>query len=148
MLAGAAVVFKSKQQDVVACSSTEAEFVAAVQLAKVVKYLRSILHQLAYTQTDPTPIFEDNQAAIALINSTKPTPRSRHIDIQYYAIQEWKQCGILTMQHIAGTICPPDALTKPLGWVLHTRHCHRMMGHYGPPAYARYSYVPNSNSCG
>jgi Reverse transcriptase (RNA-dependent DNA polymerase) len=148
MLAGAAVVFKSKQQDVVACSSTEAEFVAAVQLAKVIKYLRSILHQLTYTQTDPTPIFEDNQAAIAMINSTKPTPRSRHIDIQYYAIQEWKQRGILTMQHIAGTICPPDALTKPLGWVLHTRHCHRMMGHYGPPAYARYSYIPNSNSCG
>jgi Reverse transcriptase (RNA-dependent DNA polymerase) len=148
MMAGAAVVFKSKQQDVVACSSTEAEFVAAVQLAKVVKYLRSILHQLNYSQTDPTPIYEDNQAAIAMINSTKPTPRSRHIDIQYYAIQEWKQRGILTMQHIAGTICPPDALTKPLGWVLHNRHCRRMMGHYGPPAYARYSYTPNSNTCG
>jgi hypothetical protein len=24
-----------------------------------------------------------------------------------------------------------DDLTKPLGWVLHSRHCRRIMGHYG-----------------
>ena len=25
---------------------------------------------------------------------------------------------------------PSDAMTKNLGWVLHTRHARRMMGHY------------------
>jgi Reverse transcriptase (RNA-dependent DNA polymerase) len=140
ILAGAAVAFKSKQQDTIATSSTEAEFIAAVLAAKMIKYLRSILFELGFEQDAPTPIFEDNQAAIHMVNSTKPTPRSRHIDIQYYAIQEWKQRGIVTMHHILGVISPPDALTKPLGWVLHQRHCRRMLGHYGPPPYAQFIY--------
>jgi Reverse transcriptase (RNA-dependent DNA polymerase) len=140
LLGGAAVIFKSKQQDTVATSSTEAEFIAAVLAGKLIKYLRSILKELGFEQDAPTPIFEDNQAAIHMVNSSKPTPRSRHIDIQFYAIQEWKQRGILTMHHISGVVSPPDALTKPLGWVLHQRHCRRMLGHYGPAPYAQFVY--------
>jgi len=43
---------------------------------------------------------------------------------------DWGTDGDLKMVHIAGTLNPSDDLTKPLGWVLHTRHCRRMMGHY------------------
>jgi transposase InsO family protein len=142
VLGGAAIVFKSKQQDVIATSSTEAEFVCAVHTGKIVKYLRSILHELGFTQSSPTPIYEDNQAAIAMVNNTKPTTRSRHIDIQHFAIQEWKRRGILFLEHIQGILSPSDALTKPLGWMLHQRHCRRLMGHFGPPAYCTFSYPP------
>ena len=34
------------------------------------------------------------------------------------------------MRHIAGIINPSDDLTKALGWVLHSRHALRGMGHY------------------
>jgi transposase InsO family protein len=142
VLGGAAVVFKTKQQDVIATSSTEAEFVCAVHTGKIVKYLRSILHELGFTQTSPTTIFEDNRAAIAMVNSTKPTTRSRHIDIQHFAIQEWKRRGIVVLEHLQGVLSPADALTKPLGWMLHYRHCRRMMGHYSPPAYCTFEYAP------
>jgi transposase InsO family protein len=142
VLGGAAVVFKTKQQDVIATSSTEAEFVCAVHTGKIVKYLRSILHELGFTQLSPTMIFEDNRAAIAMVNSTKPTTRSRHIDIQHFAIQEWKRRGIVVLEHLQGVLSPADALTKPLGWMLHYRHCRRMMGHYSPPAYCTFEYAP------
>ena len=72
----------------------------------------------------------DNQSAIKIINAQIPTERARHIDTQYFAIQDWKEAGQITMAHIPGIINPVDDLTKPLGWVLHSRHCRRLMGHY------------------
>ena len=80
--------------------------------------------------TQPTHIYEDNMAAIKIVNARRPTERSRHIDVQYFAIQDWKEAGHLIMHHIPGIINPADDLTKPLGWVLHSRHARRFMGHH------------------
>ena len=80
ILCGGPIAYKSKVQSIVYTSSTEAEFVAAVQAAKIAKYLRSILLELDYKQPGPTVLYEDNQAAILMINLSRPTPQSRHID--------------------------------------------------------------------
>ena len=34
------------------------------------------------------------------------------------------------MRHIPGILSIPDGLTKALGWVLHSHHARRMMGHF------------------
>ena len=133
MLCGGPIAYKSKVQSTVSTSSTESEFIAAVQAAKIAKYLRSILAELGYAQPGPTVLYEDNQAAILMINASRPTPRSRHIDVQHFAIQEWKEKGDIIMCHIPGIINPADALTKSLGPTLHFRHVRRLMGHYGAP---------------
>ena len=69
-------------------------------------------------------------STIRMVNSRIPTARSRHIDIQHFAIQEWKEAHEIVLRHIPGVINPADDLTKPLGWVLHSRHARRIMGHY------------------
>ncbi|KAG7370163.1 reverse transcriptase RNA-dependent DNA polymerase [Nitzschia inconspicua] len=130
VLNGGAIAYRSKTQTVTATSSTEAEFIAAVSAAKTAKYLRAVLHELSFPQLSPTPIHIDNVSAIQIINARKPTERSRHIDIQAFAIQDWKDNGDILMHHIPGVINPSDSLTKPTGWVLHSRHCRRIMGHY------------------
>jgi len=86
--------------------------------------------ELGFPQDEPTPIYEDNMSAIKMINARVPTERSHHIDIQYFAIQDWKEAGDIVMSHIPGIINPADDLTKPLGWILHARHARRIMGHY------------------
>ena len=53
--------------------------------------------------------------------ATQPTERSRHIDIQFFAIQDWKDA----IEHVPGVINLSDDLTEPLGWVLHSRHALR-----------------------
>ena len=132
MYAGGLIMWKSKTQaSSTACSSTEAEFLAAVSAAKSAKYLRYILKELGFEESGPTVLFEDNASAIKMINAGKPTQRSRHIDIQHFAIQEWRQQQDILLVHIPGTSNPSDDYTKPLGWVLHHRHCRRMMGHHG-----------------
>ena len=111
-------------------SSTEAEFIAAVTAAKTAWYLRSMLTELGYPPDGPTKIHEDNASTIAIVNSQTPTERTRHIAIRYFAIQDWKEQGDIVLLHIAGVINPADDLTKLLGWVLHTQHARRFMGHY------------------
>ncbi len=130
--AGGAVAFKSKVQPTVSTSSTEAEFIAAVYAAKIAKYFRSILLELGFPPDGPTVLYEDNQAAIAMINENKPTPRSRHIDIQWFAINEWRRNKEIILRFIPGVINVADQGTKPLSWVLLSRHVRRAMGHHDP----------------
>ena len=119
-----AVVYKSKTQSLTVGSSTEAEFIAAHTAAKIAKYLQIILKQLGYEQTKPTPIYIDNMSALQIINNnTSLTERTRHLDIRYYAIQDWREAGDIIMEHIPGILNPSDDMTKPLGYVLHARHC-------------------------
>ena len=64
------------------------------------------------------------------VNESRPTPRARHIEIQHFAIQEWRDKGDVVLRHCPGIINASDDLTKALGWVLHSRHARRSMGHY------------------
>ena len=127
---GGAIVNRSKAQTIVALSSTEAELIAAVTAAKTARYIRSVMSELGFPQDGPTPIYEDNESAITIVNSRKPTERSRHIDIRFFAIQDWKARGDIELFHIPGVINPADDLTKPLGYVLHQRHARYIMGHH------------------
>jgi Reverse transcriptase (RNA-dependent DNA polymerase) len=131
--AGCTVAYKSKVQPTVSTSSTEAEFIACVFAAKTAKYLRSVLTELGYPPDGPTPLFVDNQAAIAMVNEDRPTPRARHIDIQWFAIQQWRRSGLIKLTHIPGILNPADQNTKALDTTLHHRHARRLMGHYGCP---------------
>jgi hypothetical protein len=131
-LAGGAIAYKSKLQSTVSTSSTEAEFIAAVHSAKTAKYLRLVLSDLGYLQHSATVLHVDNLAAVNMINDNRPTPRARHIDIQHFAIQEWRARSIIVVSHLAGILNPADQATKPLGSQLHGRHARRCMGHFGP----------------
>eukprot|EP00957_Ditylum_brightwellii_P200260 15266380-Ditylum_brightwellii.AAC.1 len=74
-------------------------------------------------------IYEDNATAIMMANASKPNDRTRHIDISYFAIEEWVSKGNVKFSHIRGVLNPSDVLTKALGWTLHCCHMLRMMGH-------------------
>ena len=87
------------------------------------------MKELGIENDDPTPIYDDNQSAIKIIDVNKPTERSRHIDVCFFAIQDWKDTGIITMKRIPGIINLADDLTKPLVYVLHSRHARFIMGH-------------------
>ena len=90
-----------------------------------------VLKELGFEQKQPTVIHIDNQPALQMINhNTAPTERTRHCDIRFFQIQDWREEKDLICQHIRGILNPSDDLTKPLGYVLHSRHYCRIMGHY------------------
>ena len=133
MYLGCAIHWVSKLMPTVATSSTEAEFMQAVMAGKNIKWIRHILNGIGRKQVGPSPIHEDNKAAIMMVNQQRPTTRTRHIDTQWFAIQQWKKLGDIVMEYINTKDNPSDALTKALGAVLHGRHACRSMGMYGSP---------------
>jgi len=137
-LAGGVVAYCSCTQSTCAQSSTEAELIAASAAAKVTKYLCFILHELGCTQTEPTPIYEDNDSAISTVNHNWPTDRSRHEEIWYFALQHWclmRDISYPTVTHLPGVVNPADLLTKALWCVLHHQHAPCLMSHYSNPCW-------------
>ena len=129
---GGAIVYKSKTQSLTATSLTEAKFIATFDAGKIANYLRLVLLQLGYSQGNLIEIHIDNQSALLIVNqNSSPTSCTRHMDIRYFAIQDWvHEDKSIIMKWIPGPLNFSDAETKPLGYVLHAWHCRRMMGHY------------------
>ena len=125
------IAYKTKVQAVTSISSTEAELVAACFAGKMALYLRSVLLQLGFPQPKPTLIFEDNAATIAIVNEGRPSPRTRHVKIQTFAVQSWSMEKLILLKKIHGTANPSDGGTKALDFVKFTRHFNRVNGAHG-----------------
>ena len=63
-LAGDTILYKTEFQDTIALSSTEAEFTAAAEAGKFIKYVRFILDEIGLDQKHATILYEDNQGAL------------------------------------------------------------------------------------
>jgi len=64
MINGDPISWKSRRQDHVSLSTSEAEFATASQAAQKVAYLRETLRDFKYSQSTATDIFEDNLSCI------------------------------------------------------------------------------------
>ena len=71
-------------QKSVALSTMEAEYMALCETTREVMYMRALLKDFGFEQTQATEVYEDNQAAIFLAADPKFHGRAKHIDIQYH----------------------------------------------------------------
>jgi hypothetical protein len=132
LLFGAVIDFKTRVQPTVSLSSCEAELIALCGTAKRVKHIRNILKGIGIKQLKATPIYCDNEGAKKVATATGTTKRLRHVDIQYFAVQQWQRNEELEVMKIHTTVNAADLMTKGLQKKLHERHTDRMMGYYGP----------------
>ena len=134
-LAGGTIAYKTKLQPTVAQSSTEAEFMGACDFGKMMLYIRSILWDLGIPQHSASFLYEDNDACTAMAMAQKPTPRTRHMDIKFYALCEWVERDLIRLERIDTTINLADHFTKILSPILFRRHTDYIMGKV-PPHYS------------
>jgi dUTPase len=132
-IAGGTILYKSRFQQTVAQSSTEAEFMAAAEAGRYVLYLRTILQQIGLEQHHATIMYEDNQGALLMAQAGQPTRRTRHIDIKYFAIQDWVTQDLLSFKRIDTSDNSSDVLTKATPRTLFYRHVNHIMGKIVPP---------------
>jgi len=134
MLCNAAVAYKSKLQPLVASSSSEAEFYAATEGAKMAIYLRSVLDEMGLVQDLPTPIGVDNSAVVDIVDKSAPTSRVRHVEIRFFQVQQFVTDKLVKFFKILGTANPIDSATKPLASLPHLVHSRFLMNHYIRPS--------------
>ena len=109
-----AISWSSKKQHVVVLSSTKAEYIAQMHMAKEVLWLCSFLQELRSTPDDPLILNCDNQGVIALAKDNKFHTCTKHIDMHYHFICEAVEDGKVVVQYIPTRDNISDIFTKPL----------------------------------
>src|SRR5713226_1267836 len=114
LIDGGAVSWSSKQQEIVSLSMIESEYVATMHGMKEALWLRSLLSEAFGSLTAATPLFSDNQAAIALTRDHQYHARMKHIDVQYHFIRWVIEQGSLHLIYCPMDDMVADTLTKAL----------------------------------
>ena len=109
-----AISWSSKKQHVVALSSTEAEYIAQMHMAKEALWLHSFLWELCSTPDDPLILNCSNHGAIALAKDNKFCAHTKPIDVCYHFICEAVEDGKVTVQYIPTGDNVSDIFTKLL----------------------------------
>ena len=149
-LAGGTVLYKTKYQNIVAQSSTEAEFIAAAKAGRYILYLRTIMDEIGLPQHHATVLHEDNQGALLMAKAGQPTKRTKHINTHYFALQSWVERNLLAFKRISTSDNSADAMTKATARTLLYRHNNHIMGKLIPDYvhYLQREVHDKSKSCG
>jgi hypothetical protein len=80
-LLGCPLMWKSRQQNVISLSSSEAELYALVDAAKEVKFIYNVLLTMGIQVKLPIVIRVDNMGAIFMAENVSVSQRTKHIDL-------------------------------------------------------------------
>lgn len=120
ILGSGAISWSSKKQDIVALSSSEAEYVAVNSAACQMVWLRRVLSEVGYKQEQATEIFCDNKATIAMTKNPAYHSRTKHIDIRFHYIRSLVASKEVELKFCTTNDQTADILTKALSFDKHT----------------------------
>jgi len=129
MMNGGPISWKSRRQDNVSLSTSEAEFVAASEAGQEAIYLRETLTDFGFSQTQAILLYEENFACVAMSKNPVRRKFSRHIDIRMYFVRELVLAGFLKLVPLRTHKMVADALTKSLPSPAFIGHSQIMTGH-------------------
>ena len=85
----------------VTLNAAEREVIALCAATQEAVYLRKLANELGFTQTSPTPMYEDCTAAVALSKENRFRNRSKHIELRWSYISERQNPDIGDIQVIS-----------------------------------------------
>lgn len=113
-LFGGTVSWRSKKQECVALSSTEAELISLTEAAKEAIWIKRLLKEIQQEIKDLFIIYEDNQSCRKIVQNTNPSNRTKHIDVRYNFIKDYIRKGLISCEYCCTEEMMADILTKPL----------------------------------
>jgi hypothetical protein len=111
-IGGCAVSWKATLQDVLAQSTTEAEYMAINEACKEVVWLKGLFAELCGDDSC-IKLFCDSQSAIYLTKDQLFHERTKHIDIKNHYVHDVVARGKLQVCKISTHDNPADMMTKP-----------------------------------
>jgi hypothetical protein len=114
-LGGSLLSWRSKKQQTVSTSTTEAEYRALFEGVQESVWLKYLFQSLNIKASKRFEIYVDNQSAIALASNPIFQQRSKHIDIVYHWLREIYDSGLIHINYISTHNMKADMCTKSLG---------------------------------
>ncbi|KAF2323746.1 hypothetical protein GH714_036806 [Hevea brasiliensis] len=103
-----------EEEEVVAQSTAEAEYISTAATTNQAIWLRKILKDLGQEQSDPTVLWCDNKSAIAIASNPVQHGRTKHINVKFHFIKEAEKNNEIKMMHCRSEEQLADIMTKPL----------------------------------
>ncbi|RVW45799.1 Retrovirus-related Pol polyprotein from transposon RE1 [Vitis vinifera] len=119
-LGDALISWKSKKQDRVSKSSTKSEYRAMSLACLEIIWLRGLLAELDFFETDPTPLHAYYTSAIQITTNLVYYECTKHIEVDCHSIHEAFEARVITLPHISTDLQFADIFTKALP---RHRHC-------------------------
>ncbi|XP_031258090.1 gibberellin 20 oxidase 3-like [Pistacia vera] len=109
---GNLVTWRSKKQNVVACSSAEAEFRGMALGICEALWLRFLLQDLGYQPNQPIQLYCDNKATCGIAHNPVQHDRTKHVKVDRLFIKEKLDEKIIELPKIRSEDQLADILTK------------------------------------
>lgn len=109
-----AISWSSRKQEVVALSTTEAEYIAATAGACQIVWFKRLLEVCGHVFKNPICLWCDNQSAIVVAKNPAHHGRTKHIDVRFHFIRSLVSDGVISIQHCSTNDQLVDLFTKPL----------------------------------
>ncbi|KAJ3013542.1 hypothetical protein NUW54_g1564 [Trametes sanguinea] len=109
-----AISWSSRLQSIVALSTTEAEFVAAVSAGQEVLWLRNLLTEFGFDVSAASRLRIDNLSALSVAKNPEHHGRMKHLDLRFYWLRDEVAKGRIAIEHLRTSDMPADILTKSL----------------------------------
>src|SRR3989337_2330586 len=124
ILNGGAVSWCSSKQSVMAGSTCEAEYIAALEVANEGVWMKEFISDLGVipSASGPMKIFCDNTGAIALAKESRFHKRTKHIKRRFDSIREYVKDGDIEICKVHTDLNVAERLTKPLPQAKHDQH--------------------------
>ena len=111
--AASPVSWYSGKQKTVSTSTSCAEYVALGAAAREALYLQQLYGEVGVAYR-PVLIYEDNQAAIAMVRNPVHHSRQKHIDVQHHFIRDELDRGTICLEYCPSGSMNADILTKAI----------------------------------
>ncbi|XP_030510465.1 uncharacterized mitochondrial protein AtMg00810-like [Cannabis sativa] len=108
------IAWKSKKQQTISRSSTEAEYRSAPSVTAELTWLQYLLSELKIQLTQPPTIWCDNLSTIMLTQNPVLHQRTKHIELDLYFIREKVLSKVSQIKHISSYDQLADGLTKAI----------------------------------
>jgi hypothetical protein len=106
------VSWASKEQNLVALSTTEAEYIAARHCCVQLLWMRQTLRFYGY-KLSKVPLLCDNKSAICMADNPVEHSRTKHIDIRYHFLRDHQQKGDIKIVYVNTQNQLADILPSP-----------------------------------
>jgi hypothetical protein len=110
----AGIMFKSKKQQCVSDSSTEAELISLHEGVKQLIWMTKVFEALGINDLYPIDVYEDSQSAIRISSDEVVNfrGRSKFIDRKYFSVYEHVQNGNIKLLYVGTESMIADFFTK------------------------------------
>ncbi|XP_019230241.1 PREDICTED: uncharacterized protein LOC109211196 [Nicotiana attenuata] len=119
LLGDSPISWKSKKQEIVSLSSTEAEYRSVRKVVGELVWVKRLLEELTVPCLHPISVFCDSQAAVHMAINSVFHERTKNIEVDCHFVRDKLHEGLITLHHIPTYAQLEDVFTKALSGIKH-----------------------------